>query len=621
MSWRIDKIKVKNFKFFNEEFVFAPQGKNVLLYGENGAGKSSLYWSVYTHYQAYAKEQEEAQKYFKAEHPQNLRNRFAGQDEDSYIRMCFSNGTGTIKDIEDSCNCYYNDDADTRNFMRKTAMASDFMNYKFLSSLFDFKNSEANEVFPLFEKEVLPYIELEESLRMVDGTNTDINNAGEWWEYIKGTYEVIPTSDRTGKFDQRTPEYKLYKEQIERFNKLLGEKLLWIIHRANAIIANEFEQGCQVNLEYTNASFNNRVAKRRFDGELHKPKVYLKASMKSDHLVDTSVIEHPKSFFNEAKITCMALALRLSILENHPAPVDAVSTLFIDDLLISLDMSIRREVIRILLSYVDNRQVFILTHDRAFFHLVWEEIELSGKKDDWNKCELYIKEGNIPKPHLILNKSPLEEAEMHLQHREMAASVNAARRAAEKELKRLLPVNMVLNANTQTYQSNLNSMIQCFVSLAKDMNLDGVAPHLNGERKLLLNPFSHDDIYTPFYRNELEMTIRDIENLSKITGGVVVDYQDVRSKEFCIKMDKDGVSYEIIIKFNERLYRYEYEGTVYYNSAKVNVISSTIHGIDCKEWGLRKLYKKMCQKIYGGTHAAPSLKNCLTDRTTGEKIL
>lgn len=210
---------------------------------------------------------------------------------------------------------------------------------------------------------------------------------------------------------------------------------------------------------------------------------------------------------------------------------------------------------------------------------------------------------------------------MHLQHREMAASVNATRRAAEKELKRLLPVNMVLNANTQTYQSNLNSMIQCFVSLAKDMNLDGVAPHLNGERKLLLNPFSHDDIYTPFYRNELEMTIRDIENLSKITGGVVVDYQDVRNKEFCIKMDKDGVSYEIIIKFNERLYRYEYEGTVYYNSAKVNVISSTIHGIDCKEWGLRKLYKKMCQKIYGGTYAAPSLKNCLTDRTTGEKIL
>lgn len=621
MSWRIDKIKVKNFKFFNEEFVFEPQGKNVLLYGENGAGKSSLYWSVYTHYQAYAKEQEEAQKYFKTEHPQNLRNRFAKQDEDSYIRICFSNGTGTIKDIEDSCNCYYNDDVDTRSFMRKTAMASDFMNYKFLSSLFDFKNSEANEVFPLFEKEVLPYIELEESLRMVNGTDTDINNAGEWWEYIKETYEKIPRSYRTGKFDQRTPEYKLYKEQIERFNELLHAKLLWIIHRANIIITGEFRQRCQVNFEYINAFFNNRVAKRRFDGELHRPKIYLKASMESDHLVDASAIEHPKSFFNEAKITCMALALRLSILENHPTPVDAVSTLFVDDLLISLDMSIRREVIRILLSYVDNRQVFILTHDRAFFHLVWEEIELSGKKDQWKKCDLYIKDGVVPKPHLILNKSPLEEAEMHLQHREMAASVNAARRAVEKELKRLLPVNMVLNANTSTYQSNLNSMIQSFVSLAKEINLNNVAPHLNGERKLLLNPFSHDDIYTPFYRNELEKTIREIENLSKITGCVVVNYQDIRNKDFCIKMDKDGVTYETIINFNERLYKYEYEGNVYYNSAKVNVIFSTVHGIGYKEWGLRKLYKKICQEIYGGTHAAPSLTDCLTDSITGAKIL
>lgn len=621
MSWRIDKIKVKNFKFFNEEFVFEPQGKNVLLYGENGAGKSSLYWSVYTHYQAYVKEQEEAQKYFKTEHPQNLRNRFAKQDEDSYIRICFSNGTGTIKDIEDSCNCYYNDDVDTRSFMRKTAMASDFMNYKFLSSLFDFKNSEANEVFPLFEKEILPYIELEESLRMVNGTDTDINNAGEWWEYIKETYEKIPRSYRTGKFDQRTPEYKLYKEQIERFNELLHAKLLWIIHRANIIITGEFRQRCQVNFEYINASFNNRVAKRRFDGELHRPKIYLKASMESDHLVDASAIEHPKSFFNEAKITCMALALRLSILENHPTPVDAVSTLFVDDLLISLDMSIRREVIRILLSYVDNRQVFILTHDRAFFHLVWEEIELSGKKDQWKKCDLYIKDGVVPKPHLILNKSPLEEAEMHLQHREMAASVNAARRAVEKELKRLLPVNMVLNANTSTYQSNLNSMIQSFVSLAKEINLKNVAPHLNGERKLLLNPFSHDDIYTPFYRNELEKTIREIENLSKITGCVVVNYQDIRNKNFCIKMDKDGATYETTINFNERLYKYEYAGNVYYNSAKVNVIFSTVHGIGYKEWGLRKLYKKICQEIYGGTHAAPSLTDCLTDSITGAKIL
>lgn len=97
-------------------------------------------------------------------------------------------------------------------------------------------------------------------------------------------------------------------------------------------------------------------------------KIYLKASMISDHLVDKSLIEHPRSFFNEAKITCMALALRLAILDNHPTTNEAPSVLFVDDLLISLDMSFRRKIIEILLTYTNKFQTFIFTHDRAFYH-------------------------------------------------------------------------------------------------------------------------------------------------------------------------------------------------------------------------------------------------------------
>lgn len=52
-NWKIESIKIENFKFFKEPFSFNLKGKNVLLYGENGAGKSSIYWSFYTHFQAY----------------------------------------------------------------------------------------------------------------------------------------------------------------------------------------------------------------------------------------------------------------------------------------------------------------------------------------------------------------------------------------------------------------------------------------------------------------------------------------------------------------------------------------------------------------------------------------
>lgn len=48
MSWRINNIRIKNFKFFKDEFVLNVNGKHLLLYGENGSGKSSIYWS-FTH--------------------------------------------------------------------------------------------------------------------------------------------------------------------------------------------------------------------------------------------------------------------------------------------------------------------------------------------------------------------------------------------------------------------------------------------------------------------------------------------------------------------------------------------------------------------------------------------
>ncbi|MDY5665939.1 MAG: AAA family ATPase [Alloprevotella sp.] len=117
---------MKNFKFFKDAFILKVDRKNVLLYGENGSGKSSIYWSVFTHFQAYAKAQAEAQKYFTAHHSQNLRNRFVADNETSYITISFDNGEGETKVIKDSNVDYYPSNADTLRFMRGAAMSSDF---------------------------------------------------------------------------------------------------------------------------------------------------------------------------------------------------------------------------------------------------------------------------------------------------------------------------------------------------------------------------------------------------------------------------------------------------------------------------------------------------------------
>ena len=56
MAWKIDTIHIENFKFFLKPFDLSPNGKHVLMYGENGSGKSSIYWALYTHLQSSLKE-------------------------------------------------------------------------------------------------------------------------------------------------------------------------------------------------------------------------------------------------------------------------------------------------------------------------------------------------------------------------------------------------------------------------------------------------------------------------------------------------------------------------------------------------------------------------------------
>lgn len=621
MSWRINQIEVKNFKFFKNTFTLNIDRKNILLYGENGSGKSSIYWSVFTHFQAYAKEQAEAQKYFTANHPQNLRNRFVDEREGSYIKISFHDGNSETKSIVDSDVEYYPANEETLRFMRGTAMSSDFLNYKILSSLFDFKNSEDNQVFSIFEKDILPYIDFDEPYQKIDGTPTDLLNAGEWWGYIKriiNTEGVIPrNAKKYSSFNRGTAQYKAYQERISLFNRLLNNKLQILFFRANSIIKDVFKIEAKIELTVRDAIFNRNIGYRKYSATLESPKIYLKARMTSSLLVNDALIEHPRSFFNEAKITCMALALRLAILEDHATTDEFPSVLLIDDLLISLDMPFRRMIIKQLLTYSSRFQTFIFTHDRAFFHLVMSEIKQLRKTNDWKSFNLYVKKDDTGclQPTLILEEGYIAKAKAHLHMLEIPASVNALRKAAEKILKNILSQNEILQIIFEQGYCNLSKMIEIFGNrYAKLLGLESLAAHLQDDRKLLLNPFSHDDIETPFYRRELEKTIEEIELLGRIHKNVIVDYEKVRTVEYKMRVTKDGTSNEVTILFLEQFNSFEYNGDIYYSNPKVFVRDSyNERQIQCKEWGLKKLLDRMCHYIGHNAATKQKIQDCLYD--------
>lgn len=90
MDWRLNKLIVHNFKFFCNEFILPVDCKNILIYGENGSGKSSIYWSLYTILQSCLKSNATvASKYFDATHSENLRN-YGAQNEALFDEVgCF----------------------------------------------------------------------------------------------------------------------------------------------------------------------------------------------------------------------------------------------------------------------------------------------------------------------------------------------------------------------------------------------------------------------------------------------------------------------------------------------------------------------------------------------------
>ena len=61
---KIKSLQLNNFKFFRQSDPILLDGKHLLLYGENGSGKSSVFWGLYTLLEASFKAPLETEKYF-----------------------------------------------------------------------------------------------------------------------------------------------------------------------------------------------------------------------------------------------------------------------------------------------------------------------------------------------------------------------------------------------------------------------------------------------------------------------------------------------------------------------------------------------------------------------------
>lgn len=416
---KIDKIRVKNFKAFPELQEFDLNGKNLLVYGNNGSGKSSLYWALYTLLQSSEKTVEDVNKYFAIydeahiDTYQSLRNLFS-HEPDSYLEIVLQ-GEAPVKIEKDNI-------TNTQiPSIKEANKASDFINYKLLHNFYNSTHKHQLNLWEVFKHDIFPYF----------------SEAGKTFS------EKLKDIQTNTQSDGRTREYSAFLSKISSFNINVDELIGKITVQANKVLADKFDiQDVVIKLEYN--------VKLRWSGKFNKPCIKLSIEVKKD---GTFVVNHrPQSFLNEAALTRIAISIRIGALLTRLAVSDW-KVLVLDDMLISLDMSNRMIVSKIILEDADlsEFQKIILTHDRGFFNILKSKTNTS----EWEYLEFCKDEKVISsKPNVKINKSDFEKAKDLLEQSEFDVCANYLRKEAERILKQYL--NKELNGQFETLSNLIN---------------------------------------------------------------------------------------------------------------------------------------------------------------------
>lgn len=539
----ISKLVLKNFKFFHGEQTLNFNNKNIILYGENGSGKSSIYWALYTLLQSSIKKTDDEKarilKYFDKNDQDSLVNRYMNDRDTSLVAVKLNDDSKYITSIEAT-----NTNLDEDTTIYESYITSDFINYKLLAKNFDLKHSENLDIFEFLENEILNDLLIKNKSKTY----------GKWLKQLSFGY--MPTrSDNY--YSSRTS----LNSDLESFISELQEFLASITQDVNDILKKYFDLKFEISFEVENSGTTSNTQIMKLDGKekrstinsIYQPHVYM--YLKN---YDGTYIHKPHTFLNEAKQTAIALSIRFAILKSKATSEDTLKILVLDDLLVSLDMSNRNIVLNMLIKdeYMKDYQIIMLTHDRALFELAKYKFELQAK-DKWEYFEMYENSSEeFPKPLVLPNqpKNYLEKAEAYFKLCDYPTAGNYLRKASENVMKDKLLDTYFREIEKPT----LDPMIQMYKKMCTDFKIDVPDCILSLEQnaKRVFNPSSHDDLVSPLYKKEIEDSIKAVKEISELKNIEVIDASIKQGS--LLKFEYEN-KYEVIYRFlgNIRLLAYD----------------------------------------------------------------
>lgn len=531
MGKRITTISLNNYKgyFGKYEPILMPNGENVLIYGENGSGKSSLYKALNDFFLS--------SRNTSIQFAKNMYN--AGGIGEINLELSDYDNINKKIITGSGCTYLYSDTIFNHNtpLVQNASLVKGFLDYTDLLKIYFHTDPQPN----LFDLIVLTI--LGEHIPISSGGNFTFRT--KWNELQRDLTSCYTRNDR---IHQNANNF------LPAFETHLRTTLDEVFTKTNDYLSTYFLD-FNITLDYS-----------------LQPIIFNYSRWKSDWNTTTDlrldVIKNGQpltggysNYLNEARLSAIAVCMYLAALKITNKNFD-LKILYLDDVFIGLDSGNRIPILNILKDEFSDYQKFISTYDRHWFELAKRHFALNNEKS-WKTIELYVgtcedSSGNkIDKPIIINGESHFDKAIKYLHNNinpDYPASANYFRKAIEEIISKHIPKYELIDeesAQIPEYKlTNLAYRAKRFIERIGDnpiyINLIISLLHI------LLHPLSHHEISSPIYKTELLLIENAFLRLQE-------QLHSLDQKEFQCKLERE---HKVKIKFllsSSPRNSYEYE--------------------------------------------------------------
>lgn len=483
---RIVEINIFNFKaYFYPTTIKLDKGENLLIYGENGSGKSSLYKSLdFFFEQSIGREKTKFQA-----------NVHTGS-KDGFVKLLFKDVDVLNSSQEESA--AYSSTAMIEStfapFVKSTARTKGFLDYTNLLNVY-FNKKSGDNLFDLF-------LDLLSEITSI-ASRTPLTLREELDNFYGFTRGL--KIRRGKKYDQIPNKLRTFENNFKR----ALDGLFVQLNRFLTIYFNELG----VNLNYT-------LQPIKLDDKNSVSIAKIRAVLKLDVFKNGVMIDDYNQVLNEARLSAISTCIYLASIKNNPQAIE-YKLLFLDDIFIGLDMGNRLPILKILQTEFEDYQIILSTYDRGWYNMA-RGVLSANTGFNWKFKEMFAGKELLPdgrvimKPIIISDEGMLERARRFLYDTscpDYPAAANYYRKTLEEQLPKYFPKVIMKDENYEDlakYKIGLiiiKALRFCQMMPKYVYNLTSIIESLTellGLLAPLLHPLSHYVPNAPVYKVELE---------------------------------------------------------------------------------------------------------------------